>query len=409
MNKEPNNINCPKCGTEINVNEVLYRQLQSEVEKEFECKHAQVDDEMKTLDKMRMELKQSIEKGVSEKINQERSTLEKRLREQINEEKSGEVESLNAQLKEKIGEAKELNRIKTDLIKLTREKEELKEKIELESEVKYNQLLEEARQKLLKENEARSSLKIAEKENVIQQLKKQLTEAQQKADQGSMQLQGEVAEQELEKILRQKYPNDIITEVAKGVNGADLLIGVITTQHKNAGMIAIEIKRTKNFSNGWIPKLKEDQRKHKADIAILVTEAMPADMPHFGFRDGVWICSFREVQPLVFVLRDSLLRYDGIKAAGENKTDKMSNLYDYLTGPEFTLQIRTIVESFKSLKTNLDQEKRAMNRLWKEREKTIELVGQCTSEMFGSFQAIAGSAVKGIDELNLPLLEEENF
>jgi hypothetical protein len=135
---------------------------------------------------------------------------------------------------------------------------------------------------------------------------------------------------------------------------------------------------------------------------------MPADMPHFGIRDGVWVCSFREVQPLLFVLRDSLLRFQELKTADENKSDKMSILYDYLTGPEFTLQIRTIVESFARLKTNLDQEKRAMTLLWKEREKTIELVGHCTSEMFGSFRAIAGFSVKGIDALNLPLLKEEN-
>jgi hypothetical protein len=408
MKQESNTISCPKCNTLIDVNAVLYRQLQSQAEKEFELKYAQVNTEKKELDKIRTDLQQSIEKGVSEKLSRERLALEKRLREQINEEKSGELESLHEQLKEKIGEAKELNRIKTDILKLTREKEELREKIELESEEKYNRQLEEARQKLTKESETRSNLKIAEKENIIQQLKKQLTQAQQKADQGSMQLQGEVAELELEKELRAKYPDDVITEVAKGANGADLLIGVRTPLHKEAGTIAVEIKRTKNFSNNWIPKLKEDQRNHKADIAVLVTEAMPADMPHFGIRDGVWVCSFREVQPLLFVLRDSLLRFQELKTADENKSDKMSILYDYLTGPEFTLQIRTIVESFARLKTNLDQEKRAMTLLWKEREKTIELVGHCTSEMFGSFRAIAGFSVKGIDALNLPLLKEEN-
>lgn len=408
MNQESSNIKCPNCGTQIDVNAVLYQQLQSQAEKDFEHKNAMLSREKIKLDKRQSEIEQSIEKGVSEKLIRERSAIEKRMREQITEEKSGELESLKEQLKEKIGEAKELNRIKAEFLKLTREKEELRDKIQLESEEKYNKQLEEARQRLLQETETRSNLKIAEKENVIQQLKKQLTEAQQKADQGSMQLQGEVAELELEKDLRNRYPDDDITEVSKGANGADLLIGVRTPQQRKAGTIAIEIKRTKNFSNNWIPKLKEDQRNHRAEIAVLVTEAMPADMPHFGLREGVWVCGFREVQQLLFVLRDSLLRYHEIKSAGENKTDKMSNLYDYLTGPEFNLQIRTIVESFTRMKTNLDQEKKAMMRLWKEREKAIDLVGQCTSEMFGSFRAIAGSSVKGIDALNLPLLEEEN-
>lgn len=408
MNQETSNIRCPQCGTDINVNKVLYHQLQSEAEKEFEQKNAQISRERIELEKLRTDLQMSIENGVSKKLSQERLALEKRLREQINVEKSGELESLQEQLKEKTGEARELNRVKAEFLKLAREKDELREKIELETEVKLNKQLEEARFKLVQETEARSNLKIAEKENIIQQLKKQLTEAQQKADQGSMQLQGEVAELELEKELITRYPDDCITEVSKGANGADLLMGVRTPLKKEAGTIAIEIKRTKNFSNNWIPKLKEDQRNHKADIAVLVTEAMPADMPHFGMRDGVWVCRFREVQPLLFVLRDSLLRFQELKTAGENKTDKMSILYDYLTGPEFTLQIRTIVESFTRLKTNLDQEKRAMTRLWKEREKAIELVGQCTSEMIGSFRVIAGSSVKGIDALNLPLLQEEN-
>ncbi len=407
MNQETSNIRCPKCGTDINVNKVLYHQLQSEAEKEFEQKNAQISRERMELEKLRTDLQQSIEKGVREKLSMEKMVLEKRLRDQINVEKSGELESLQEQLKEKIGEARELNRIKAEFLKLAREKDELREKIELESEEKLNKQLEDARLKLVQETEARSNLKIAEKENIIQQLKKQLTEAQQKADQGSMQLQGEVAELELENDLRRKYPDDCITEVSKGANGADLLMGVRTTLQRDAGTIAIEIKRTKNFSNNWIQKLKEDQRNHKAEIAVLVTEAMPADMPHFGLRDGVWVCSFKEVQQLLFVLRDSLLRYHELKTSGENKSDKMSNLYDYLTGPEFTLQIRTIVESFTRLKTNLDQEKRAMTRLWKEREKAIELVGQCTSEMFGSFRAIAGSSVKGIEALNLPLLEED--
>jgi hypothetical protein len=407
MNQETSNIRCPKCGTDINVNKVLYHQLQAETEKEFEQKNALISRERMELEKLRTDLQQSIEKGVREKLSMEKMVLEKRLRDQINVEKSGELESLQEQLKEKIGEARELNRIKAEFLKLAREKDELREKIELESEEKLNKQLEDARLKLVQETEARSNLKIAEKENIIQQLKKQLTEAQQKADQGSMQLQGEVAELELEKDLRRKYPDDCITEISKGTNGADLLMGVRTPLLKDAGTIAIEIKRTKNFSNSWIPKLKEDQRNHKADIAVLVTEAMPADMPHFGLRDGVWVCSFKEVQQLLFVLRDSLLRYHELKTSGENKSDKMSNLYDYLTGPEFTLQIRTIVESFTRLKTNLDQEKRAMTRLWKEREKAIELVGQCTSEMFGSFRAIAGSSVKGIEALNLPLLEED--
>ncbi len=408
MNQETSNIRCPKCGTDINVNKVLYHQLQSEVEKEFEQKNAQISRERMELETLRTNLQLSIDKGVSAKLSLEKLSLEKRLREQINEEKSGELESLQEQLKEKIGEARELNRIKAEFLKLAREKDELREKIEMETEEKLNKQLEEIRLKLVQETEARSNMKIAEKENIIQQLKKQLTEAQQKANQGSMQLQGEVAELELEKELRAKYQDDVLMEVAKGANGADLLMSVRTPLQKDVGTIAIEIKRTKNFSNNWIPKLKEDQRNHKADIAVMVTEAMPADMPHFGMRDGVWVCSFREVQPLLYVLRDSLLRFQELKTAGENKSDKMSILYDYLTGPEFTLQIRTIVESFTRLKSNLDQEKRAMMRLWKEREKAIELVGQCTSEMFGSFRAIAGSSVKGIDALNLPLLQEEN-
>jgi len=249
-------------------------------------------------------------------------------------------------------------------------------------------------------------LKLKELEKQLDDQKKLAEEMRRKAEQGSMQLQGEVAELELEKVLRSTYPSDEVSEIPKGVNGADILLSVRTENHQPAGIIAIESKRTKSFSQGWIDKLKADQRSHKADIAIIVTEVMPKDMTQFGMRNGIWICTFQDFIPLVFVLRDSLIRIHGIKSTGVNKSDKMSLLYSYLTSQEFTQQIQTIVEAFTKLKANLESEKKAMFKIWKEREKTIDAVTQTTAEMYGSIKSIAGNSVKSISALEMPMLDD---
>ena len=227
-----------------------------------------------------------------------------------------------------------------------------------------------------------------------------------KAEQVSMQMQGEVQELALEELLKSTFPFDEISEVSKGVRGADVVQTVINAQQIQCGTIVFESKRTKNFDNKWIDKLKQDQMRVKGDIAVLVTETLPNDWERFDFKDGVWICHFTEVKSLTKVLREVLIKAQTVAAVQVNKGDKMELLYNYLTSNDFTQKIKRIIETYDTMSTQLNSEKKAMNRMWATREKQIWLVQENLSALFGDIKGIAGNA---IDSGNLLELNDPNF
>ena len=223
-----------------------------------------------------------------------------------------------------------------------------------------------------------------------------------KAEQGSMQLQGEVMELALEEMLRATFPFDLVSEVGKGVRGADCLQTIRNQFGQECGKIIYESKRTNRFAQDWIEKLKADMRSQGADIAILVTQAMPLDMEQFGEKNGIWICSFTEVKALAQVLRDSIIKVYLAAKNQENKGDKMHMLYDYLTSNEFSEQWKAIREGFMSMKLSIQRERDAMEKLWKAREKQLEKVLLNAAHVRGSIEGIAGS-----DTVNLNLVDDE--
>ncbi len=228
-----------------------------------------------------------------------------------------------------------------------------------------------------------------------------------KAEQGSMQMQGEVLELALEDFLRNQYPFDIIEEVPKGTKGADVIQTVVNSLQQVCGKIIYESKRTKTFSETWIEKLKDDQREQGALISVIITEVLPKDIETFGRKDGVWICNFSNVKNLTFILREMIIREHSIRASEENKGDKMELLYKYLTSDEFGNRVEAIVESFSGLKSDIEKEKRSMNAIWKEREKKLEKVITNTIDMYGSIKGIGGNAIAPVQSLSLP--EPEDF
>lgn len=410
MTTKSANITCPKCGTEINVNELLYSKLQEEISKEynqklldqqteFEQKEAQLKGLESVLNKQKTEIAESIENGVRQKLVSEKTQLEKKLREQIADEKSEEIKTIREQLDMKIAEAKDLSRTKLELERAKREKDELKEKIEAESELKLNQTLIIEKDKIRQEAETKNQMKINEKEHVIKQLQEQLTIAQRKAEQGSMQIQGEVQEIAIEEILKTTFPFDIIEDVGKGVSGADVVQSVRNQYGQLCGKILYESKRTKSFSNEWIKKLKSDAVLVKADICIIVTEALPEGINQIGQKEGVWICTFKDFKGLVLVLRDSLIQINAAISSQANKGDKMQMLYDYLTNNEFRLQIESILDGFNSLKEGYSKERQQMERIWKEREKQLEKVLLNTNHFIGSIKGIAGSSLNELKQI----------
>lgn len=231
--------------------------------------------------------------------------------------------------------------------------------------------------------------------------KKLIDEMKRKAEQGSMQMQGEVQELALEALLTQSYPFDHITEVPKGVRGADCIQSVVNHAQQPCGSIVYESKRTKNFGGDWIEKLKQDQVTCKADIAVLVTETMPNDLERFGLKDGVWVCGFHEVKSVSMALRQQLISIQSVKSAEENKGDKMELLYSYLTSSEFAQNVSRIIDNYDAMEQQLRREKRAMEKLWKEREKQIWVVQENIASLFGAIKGIAGTELENIPALSL--------
>ena len=418
MNKETTHIKCPNCGSNIDVNEILYHQLQEDIkkqyaakladqQKQFDEKYSEIKKEKEALQKMKSEIGDEIEKGINKKLSVEKTKIEKKLRDQISDEKSEEIRSIQEQLDQKIKDTKELNKVKADFAKLQREKEELKEKIEAEAEQKINQKIDEEKLRIRKEVEDKNQLKVSEKEYVIQQLKNQLTEAQRKIEQGSMQAQGEVQESAIDEYLRANFPLDSIVEIKKGVKGADSLQIVNSRTKQNHGSIYFESKRTKDFQPSWIEKFKKDMQEKGATFGVLITDVYPKDMERLGQKDGIWVCSLDEFKGLCFVLRESVILLDNASTVQENKGGKMELLYEFLTGNEFRMQIEAIVEGFSHMQNDLNKEKRAMDSIWKTREKQIQKVILNTVNMYSSIKGIAGNAIGTIKALELPSHEED--
>jgi hypothetical protein len=194
---------------------------------------------------------------------------------------------------------------------------------------------------------------------------------------------------------------------SKGIRGADCIQTVVNSMQQECGTIVYESKRTQSFSKGWVEKLKNDQVKCTADVAVLVTETLPNGMSRFGEVDGVWVCTFNEVPGVSMILRDALIRVKRVQAANENKGGKMELLYRYLTSNEFVQIIGVINENYSSMKQQLDQEKAAMTRHWKKREKQLWAVQENVSSLFGSIKGIAGNALPNTELLELPDGEED--
>jgi len=419
-----NFIECPKCGARINIEQVLADQTEKRLRTEFEKKFQQQLFEIRNRE---LELQKAIEVFEDEKKREKELFQERLLKKLEEEKKKTEIELQNkffAKIKaaelELTRKNEEINALKQKEVELLRKEEEIRalkerqnfelEKRLLEEKTKlteqFQNQFDEKFKILLEQKTVDYQLQIKELQIQLEQQKKLAAELANKANQKSMELQGEAQEQKLEEILKAEFPNDRIEEVPKGYTGADVIQTVVDDFGNEVGKIIFESKRTKDFAREWINKLKDDQLKAQANVAILVTQAFPKDMDRFGQLEGIWICHFDEVRQVVTILRESLLQIAKIKLANQNRGDKMKLLYDYLTGQEFATRVKNIIDSFSSMKTELEQEKRAFQRIWKQREVQIDRVITNTIDLYSTFSAIAGKSVLQIESLDLPLLEE---
>jgi hypothetical protein len=416
MTKETQ-IKCPNCGTSIDVKYILSHQLEDELKKKF---NAQLTEEKKKFEKeheilakakeefeqKKLKENELFQEKLEGKLREGKRLLEEQLNKKIKDEQADQFIMLQKELNEKSEQIKELHKTKAEIEKLKREKDELKGTIEAESQLKLNQVLLEEKEKIRKTEEDKNELRFKELQKQLEDQKRLTEEMKRKQEQGSMQLQGEVMELAIEEWLASQFPLDTIEEIKKGARGGDCIQIINTRTHQNCGSIYYESKRTKDFQLGWIEKFKADIRERGANIGVLVTDAMPSGMERMGLKDGIWICSLEEFKGLSAVLRESIIQISNAIASQENKGDKMHMLYDYLTGNTFKLQVEAIVEGFTQMKIDLDSEKRAMQRIWKQREKQIDKVTVNTIDMHASIKGIAGNAIQAVKSLELP--EPEN-
>jgi len=416
MSQEKSKINCPSCGEEIDVNDILYHQVDQQLKKQYndelakekekyEAESFKLIEDRKKLEKEKEKQEEEIESKVKDKIKQKEIDLKKKYKAEATEEQSDAINSLREELEEKSGKIKELNKTTVELEKVRREKDELSDSIKAEAEKELSQKLAAEKKKIQKEENDKNELKFKELEKQLEDQKKLTEEMKRKQEQGSMQTQGEVQELGIEEWLAKKFPLDTIQEIKKGERGADCLQIVHTRTHQNCGSIYYESKRTKAFQSNWIEKFKSDIREKNANIGVLVTEVMPQDMERLGMKDGIWVCSFEEFKGLCTVLRETIIKINSAIITQDNKGDKMGMLYDFLTSNEFKLQIEAIVEGFTQMKSDLESEQRSMRGIWKKREKQIDKVLLNTTGMYGSIKGIAGNALQSVPLLELPIHE----
>lgn len=387
-------IKCPRCGNEFEPTETLREEVKKELRDEMkewqrkkeEALNAQFVEERK---KIQQETEQSIRKTIS-------SDYENRLRmlDQANKENEEKLKEARQQQLAYLKKEQEL-KTKEEELELSVQKKVLAEREKLAEEIRK---LEEQR---IAAKETEFQLRLKEMEKQLDDQKKLAEEMRRKAEQGSMQLQGEVQELALEEMLRSAFPFDTISEVGKGVRGADCIQTVRNNFGQECGQIIYESKRTSSFSIEWIEKLKADMRSLGAEIAVIVTKAMPKDMDCMGVKDGVYICSFSEVKALAKVLREGVINVFNATKSQENRGDKMHLLYDYLTSSEFAEQWKAIREGFMSMKVSIQKERDTMERLWKAREKQLEKVLLNAAHVRGSIEGIAG-----MNSVDLNLLED---
>lgn len=424
-------IKCNKCGNdiEIDIDGILKMRVEEEVKSIRENDDKKIRDEVKR--ELNKEASDFIKKREADFLLQEEKMkieLEKdRLKmaeelKNLNKKNNLEEELEKKRKEEEFLKEKEILEL---ALKKERERSERSEKIELELrkerelmeserrvfEIEKQRKMDEERGKIRAEAEKSTQdiyeKKLREKEEALNSVNRQLIEAQRKANQGSQQTQGEVLELQLEDFLKQNFPYDVIEAVPKGVNGADIIERVFSNSMKECGSIVWEIKSTKNFTEGWVQKLKEDMRSVNGEIAVLVTEAMPKDIVNFGYRDGIWICNKESVMGIASALRIQIIEVALAKASLVGKNEKLEILYKYLSGTEFKHKVETMVENFKMMKEDLDKEKRMMNKMWASREKQIEQVVISTATMHGDLQGLLGGGVLGGIKL-LDMDEEED-
>ncbi|ETZ20129.1 DUF2130 domain-containing protein [Pedobacter sp. V48] len=418
-------IKCPNCAHTFPIEEVMAEEYKKDLRekmvtftKQKEDEFAKKQNEFQALQKQQelafeqQQKKQAAayEQKLSEEKKQLQTVLEESLRKSIATDFENKLQMLDNANKENEEKLKSARAKELDFLKKEQAMKQKEEEMELQLQRKLQEQRADMTEQIRKQEAEKNSIKETEHQLRVKELEKQLDdqkklaeEMKRKVEQGSMQLQGEVQELILEELLRNAFPFDLVSEVGKGVRGADCVHHVRNQFGQECGKIIYESKRTKDFSMEWIEKLKKDMRSMGVDVAVIVTQTYPKGMDCFGEKDGVWICSFDEVKAVSYILRDGIVKLFSASKSQENRGDKMHMLYDYLTSNEFSEQWKAIREGFMSMKLSIQRERDAMEKLWKAREKQLEKVLLNAAHIRGSIEGIAGT-----DSIQLSLTDDED-
>jgi len=415
-------ITCPNCKTEIKLTESLAAPLIETTRKQYERQLAQKDSDIaarekaarekeKELSEAKAKLDEQVADQVAAQLKKDRASIaaeetkKARLAAATDlEEKARELSELQEALDKNNAKLAKAQKAEAELIRKQRELDDAKRELELTVETRVQESLSATREKAKKEAEESMRLKVAEKEQTITAMQTQIEALKRKAEQGSQQLQGEVLELELENLLRTRFPYDSIEPVAKGEFGGDVLQRVAGSGGQLSGTILWESKRTKNWSDGWLVKLRGDQRTAKAEIAVIVSQALPKGVETFEQIDGVWVTHPRAALPVAAILRQSLIEVALARQSSEGQQTKTEMVYQYLTGSRFRQRVEAIVEAFSTMQEDLDKERKVIMRQWAKRDAQIERVMGATVGMYGDLQGIAGKSLQEIEGLDIQSL-----
>ena len=416
-------ITCPNCKTEIRLTESLAAPLIAATRKQFEERLSQKDAEVakreegiREKEKQVLEAKRNLDEQVADQVAaQLKAERVQVIAEESKKAKLASAAEIDAKVRElselqevlKIRDEKlaEAQKAQAELIKKQRELDDAKRELELTVEKRVQDGLNEVRLQAKSQAEEEQKFKVMEKEQTIAAMQKQIEDLKRRAEQGSQQLQGEVLELELENLLRAKFPFDSIEPVAKGEFGGDVLQRVVSQGGQASGSILWESKRTKNWSDGWLVKLREDQRTAKAEVAVIVSQALPKGVEAFDMVDGVWVTHPRALIPVATILRHTLLQVNMARQVSDGQQTKTEMVYQYLIGPRFRQRVEAIVEAFSTMQEDLDRERKVIMKQWAKREEQIERVMGATVGMYGDLQGIAGKSLQEIEGLELPLID----
>ncbi len=405
-------IVCPSCKSEIKLTESLAAPLIEATRRQYEQKIATKDAEVAQREAALEKAQEAFDEQVAVKVESERERIgaeeAKKARRALAtdlDQRAKEISELQDVLEERETKLAEAQKAQIELIRKQRELDDATREMDLTVEKRVQESLGKVRDEATKAAEEGLKLKVVEKEQTIASMQRQIADLKRRAEQGSQQLQGEAQEVDLEQTLQARFPFDSVEPVPKGEFGGDALHRVHSPTGQPAGTILWESKRTKNWSDGWLPKLRGDQRSAKAEVAVIVSQALPKDVDSFDLVNDVWVTHPRCAVPVAIALRQSLIELAAARQAGEGQQTKMELVYQYLTGSRFRHRVQAIVEKFTDMQQDLDKERKTMTRLWAKREEQIRGVIESTAGMYGDLQGIAGRSLQEIEGLDIPLLE----